>query len=303
MEPIDLCVPIYLNQQIVFDLLAVLEEGFSQFSTIKTSTIEAESQKSGIGASIGVSNIFALLGVSFKGERGKEKETQEQTAVSQQKIHTPTSLFAKLRLMLKDEKLLQIIETQEEIPKLTGGQFIEFRALLKKNPLVDTIEGFKKLMEMAIPFVNKGGKTSKGGKPGRGGRSQDSNKLIMQQLDGMLAALTQSKSLELIADMLDIPGVKVVLSTKLNYFSDQNASEIIDGEFHVLGKIIRVIPPDSQDSINLLRKTSFGMVKRQSIEQLKNAFVGAGQHGLEFPELVTEIPGPALQVIPIAIFT
>lgn len=303
MEPIDLCVPIYLNQQIVFDLLAVLEGGFSQLSTIKTSTIEAESQKSGIGASIGVSNIFALLGVSFKGERNKEKGTQEQTDVSQQKIHTPTSLFAKLRFILNDKKLLQIIKTQEEVQKLTGGQFTEFRALLKKNPLVDTIEGSKKLMEMAIPFVNKGGQTSKGGKSGRGGRSQDSNKPIMQQLDGILKALTQSKSLELIADMLDIPGVKVVLSTKLNYFSDQNASEIIDGEFHVLGKIIRVVPPDSGDSINLLRKTSFGMVKRQIIEQLKNAFVGAGEHGLEFPELVTEIPGPALQVIPIAIFT
>ena len=66
MESIDLCVPIYLNQQIVFDLLAVLEGGFSQLSTIKTSTIEAESQKSGIGASIGLINIFAFLRVSFK---------------------------------------------------------------------------------------------------------------------------------------------------------------------------------------------------------------------------------------------
>jgi len=303
MEPIDLCVPLYLNQQIVFDLLAVLEDGFSQLSTIKSSTTETESQKSGVGASIGVSNIFALLGVSFKGERNKEKGSQEQTDVSQQKIHTPTSLFAKLRLILNDEKLLQIIKTQEEIPKLTGGQFIEFRASLKKNPLVGAIEGFKQLMDMAISFVNKGGQTSQGGKPGRGGRSQDSNKLIMQQLDGMLAALTQSKSLELIADMLDISGVKVVLSTKLSYFSDQNALEIIDGDFHVLGKIIRVVPLDSEDSINLLRKTSFGMFKRQILEQLKNTFVGAGEHGLKFPELVTEIPGPALQVIPIAIFT
>ncbi len=234
MESMDLCVPIYLNQQIVFDLLAVLEGGFSQLSTIKTSTIEAESQTSGTGASIGVSNIFAFLGVSFKGERNKEKETQEQIDVSQQKIHTPTSLFARLRLILKDEKLLQIIKIQQEIEKLKGGEFTEFRALLRKNPLVATIEGSKKLMEMAIPFVNKGGQTTKGGKPGKGGRLQESNKPIMRQMDGILTALTQSNSLELIADMLDTPAVKVVLSTKLNYFSDQNASEIIDGEFHVL---------------------------------------------------------------------
>ena len=303
MESIDLCVPIYLNQQIVFDLLAVLEDGFSRLSTIKTSTAETESQKSTIGGAVGLSNIFALLGVSFKGERDKEKGTQEQAEVSQEKIHTPTSLFAKLRLILNNKELLQILKTEEEIQKLMGGQFVEFRALLKKNPLVDAIEGSKQLMQMAALFVDKGDRSSKGGKSRKGGHPRDSKKLITQQLDAMLTALTQSNSLELIAEMLDIPGVKAVLSTKINYFSDQNASEIIDGEFHVLGKITRVVPPDCKDSINLLRKTSFGLVKRNIFDQLKNAFAGAEEHGLNFPELITEIQGPALQIIPIAIFT
>jgi len=300
MEPVDLCIPIYLNQQIVFDLIAVLEDGFSQLSTIKTSATETESQKSGIGASIGASNVFAFLGVSFTGGRGKEKGAQELTEVSQEKVHTPTSLFAKLRLMLNERQLLKRIDTQEEIEKLASGQFVEFRAVLKKNPLVDAIEGFKQLMEIAVLFTDKENRASKGGK---GGRPQDTNQLIMRQLEGMLTALTQSNSLELIGEMLDIPGVKAVLSAKLDYFSDRNAQEIIDGEFRVLGKVIRVIGSDSGDTINLLRKTSFGRFDRKILDQLASAFVGVEKAGVRFPELITEIQGPVLQIIPIAIFT
>ena len=53
MEPIDLSIPIYLNQQIVFDLLAIFEDGFSALHAIKTSSLDAENQKNNVGGSIG----------------------------------------------------------------------------------------------------------------------------------------------------------------------------------------------------------------------------------------------------------
>ncbi|MBI2305015.1 MAG: hypothetical protein HYU86_09775 [Chloroflexi bacterium] len=303
MEPIDLCVPIYLDQQNTFGLLAQLEDGFSHLSLIKTSSTDKESAGSGVGGSIGISNVFALLGVSFKGERRKEKEAIEQTEESREKIHTPSSLFAKLRLMLKDRRLLNLVQTEEEIGKLASGQFVEFRAVLRKNPLVDTIQGFKQVMEMAGLFMDKGSRAPNGGKPGKSGRPQDATQPVMRQLDGMLTALTQSDSLELIGELLDVQDAKAVLSAKLHYFSDRNASEIIDGEFRVLGKVIRVIALDSGDTINLLRKTSFGRLNRKVFDKLASAFAGAEEAGVKFSELVTEIRGPALQIIPIAIFT
>lgn len=303
MKSTDLCVPIYLNQQIVFDLLAVLEDGFYQLSTIKTSAANTENQKTDAGASIGVSNVFALLGISLAGGRSKEKGSAEQEEVSREKVHTPTSLFARLRLTLNEKNLLKEPQAKEEIDKLTSGDFVEFRAVLRKNPLLDTIEGFKQLMEVAVLFTDDGSGHQKGKKSGKGGRPQDPNQLIARQLDGMMASLTQLNSLEIIGEMLDIPGVKAVLSGKLDYFSDRNASEIIDGEFRVLGKIVRVIGSDSEDTINLLRKTSFGRFDSNTFEQFKEAFDGAEEVGIKFPELVTEIEGPAIQIIPIAIFT
>lgn len=74
------------------DVLAMLEDGFSQPSVLKTSASEAEDRKSGVGGSVGASNVFALLGVSLKGEIGKEGKTQEQKEVVTEKVHTPASL-------------------------------------------------------------------------------------------------------------------------------------------------------------------------------------------------------------------
>jgi hypothetical protein len=125
----------------------------------------------------------------------------------------------------------------------------------------------------------------------------------MKLLGGMLASLTQSNSLELIGELLDAPGTKAVISAKLNYFSDRDATEIIDGEFRVLGKVVRIIKTDSDIPINLLRKTCFGLLDSKILNQFKNAFEGVEEAGIKVPELVTEIKGPALLVIPIAIFT
>jgi len=300
IAPSDLCIPIYLNQQVVFDLLAVFDDGFSRLSTIKTSTGETETNKYGMGGSIGVSNAFALLGVSFSGERDKEKGLQRQTEISQEKVHTPTSLFVKLKLKLQDRRLVRKIDSSEALVKLSSGDFVEYKAILRQNPLIDTLENVKKLMEMATLFASESARAN--APKQKATRSQNQTALITRQLDGMLSALTQSNSIELVGELVDAPGAKSVLTSKLEFFSAGTASEIIDGEFHVLGKVTRVIQRDAPESINLLRKTAFGRLDQKLFEGFAEAIAGAEEAGLHSPEFVTEIKGPALLVVPIAIY-
>jgi hypothetical protein len=298
MKSTDLCIPIYLNQQIVFDSLAVFDDGFYRLSTIKTASGETEASKSGIGASIGVSNVFALLGVSFSGERGKEKGKQEQMEISQEKIHTPTSLFAKLRIKLQEQELLKYIESSDGFDKMENGDFVEFKAVLRKNPLVDTIEGFKQIMGVATLFTDDKNPPEKVLQ--KGSRPKNQNQVIMQQMDGMLKALSQSNSVELVGGLISNPKIQVVLTTKLDFFTPGGETEIIDGEFRILGKVIRIIRLD--ESINLLRKTTFGRLDQKTLSQFFSGFEGIENAGLRIPESVTEIQAPAFQVIPIAIF-
>ncbi|MEZ4512586.1 MAG: hypothetical protein R3C62_11970 [Chloroflexota bacterium] len=306
MQSTDLGIAIYLNQQVVFDLLAVLDDGFSQLATIKTSSSDSESSKSGVGGSIGASNVFALLGITFSGEKGKEQGSQEFTELNQQKVHTPTSLFAKLRLKLQELNLVHQIDNDEIIPEINTGDFVEFKAVLRKNPIVETIEGFKQLMEIAVMFQEdaKNPQSSTKKRDQQQSRKQTNpNTVIIKQMDGILSALNQSDSLELIGELVDTEQVMSVLTTRPDFFSHGGATEIIDGEFHVLGKVIRVAKSSSDESINLLRKTAFGKFDQGLFDQFSLALAGLEEAGMRPGELVTEIGAPAMLIIPIAIFT
>lgn len=155
MKSGDLCVPIYLNQKIVFDVLAMLEDGFSQLSTVTDLTSESEASKSSYGGSVGASNVFAFLGITLKGERGSDKGTQGQHESTVEKVHTPASLFFKLRSLLDDRPLIEEVESTSDIDKLTSGQFIEFKAVLRKNPLLDYVDTFKQILEIADLFPDQ----------------------------------------------------------------------------------------------------------------------------------------------------
>lgn len=69
-DPVDLCIPIYLNQQIVFDLLAIIEDGFTHFSKIKMSSKETGTESSDFGGSFGIKKCFCVTRRKIRRRKG-----------------------------------------------------------------------------------------------------------------------------------------------------------------------------------------------------------------------------------------
>ena len=66
-EKIDknkLTIPIYLNTKIVFDMLATIEDGFSEVKTYRLQKVKNREEDA--EANIGMSNLFALFSVGLK---------------------------------------------------------------------------------------------------------------------------------------------------------------------------------------------------------------------------------------------
>lgn len=299
-DPKELCIPIYLNQKIVFDLLAVQEDGFSQLSTLRTSTSDSETTKNGVGASIGVSNVFALLGVSFSGERGKEKGSQDQTEVSREKVHTPTSLFAKCRSNLISKGLLCQEINPETFKNLKSGDFVEFQAILHKNPIVDILTWIKAFGEMIMPLVSTNKQVKSTGQ--QKNLEQVFDKKLLGQIDAILKMVSPPDSIELIGELKNGSGIRAVITCQPDFFNQSDPNEIIDGEFFVIGKVVKVVP-DNRNAINLLRKTPLGRLDPEILSGLTVAFSQLEETGfLQDLKFTTSIEGPAFLIIPIAIF-
>lgn len=304
MEPYDLCVPIYLNQEIVFNHLAIIEDGFSQFSAVATRSTDAQSVSRDGEGSIGVANVFGFLGIRLGGRYGRDSETGVEEHRATERVHTPTSLFAKLRSYLREAELIKPITCADELVSLRPGDFVEFEGVLRSNPLVSALEAIVSFMELVLPFMEQGQQPGQGG-ANKGGRrrGKNENEAMVRQLRGVIDGLQSGGALEVIAELPTDDQVKAVLSTKVDYYLDRDTDAIIDGQFRVIGKVVRVLPSADEAPINLLRKTPLGSAGAGMLQPFVEVFREMPKEGLDVPEVITHILGPACQVVPIAIFT
>ena len=298
----DLPVVIYLNQRIVFDQLAIFEDGFSEVTSMQiSSAAETDRSRSGEGA-LGLSNVFALLGISFKGSGSLTSKDTDRTDQSKQKVHTPASLFAKLRQRLREEGLLRNVEDSFMAEHLSSGDFVEFRALLKKSPLLETLQVLKGLLSLSSAFTDPSVRPTGGSNKQKNLPPQPGPVTIKTQIDALLNDLIGSNSVDLIGQIVGASGLSVVLTAEVPYFNDVSMNDCIDGEFCILAKVTRVLRTGSPDSISLLRKATLGRFPQEMIDQMATGIEAANNAGLRFPKLQTELKAPALQAIPIAIF-
>lgn len=289
-----LTLPIYLNQKYVFDLLAIIENGFSQVETIKTGQIKSDNEKDNFKGEIGLSNVFAFLKFGFSGDISTDKSSTNNEEVSKEKIHTPNSLFSKLRSYLYDKNSIRT----SNFLMSNSGDFVEIKLSLRKNPLIDTLDSFSSLMKTAMLFDNNTTQHNKSPQK----HSQNPNQKILEQIESFSNQLKVEGSLDLIGTSTNGENFKVVLTLDKSFLGDISLSDIADGHFSVLGKITRVIQEESDESVNLLRKTGLSKLSINLLNQMFSGFSQLEEYGIQNQDIETEIYPPVIQLIPIAIF-
>ena len=156
MNKHSLEIPLYLNQKIVFDLLASINDGISQVTKIRTASRSNGEIEAGVDADLGNKNIFTLMAVKLKGKVGTEENNEQE----QEKIHTPSSLFNNLKDRLFKDKMVK--KVTNNLNGIQAGEFVEVTGVLKINPLISMMENMIQLMELATAINGDGtGKNAK----------------------------------------------------------------------------------------------------------------------------------------------
>ena len=303
LKATDLPITLYLNQRLTFDLLATLQEGFSSFSTVQT-TLSGEEMTDVRGkAQLGVSNVFALLGVNFSAQGSQHVGQKKSKSSTEEIVHTPASLFAKLRNELWDRKLVHCVSSSSTLEDIHPSNFVEFQATLRRSPLINILDTFLELMPLISLTNTEPSNTASQGSRGKSAKSrkttrkQNEDSDTKKQIELIKSAVTAEGSQDFIAEM---DRLRVVLTTEQDYFIDPSMNDIIDGTFCVFGKTTRVVCDDTE-RISLLRKTALGKFGN-IVEELVRAMERFQEIGFSEP-VETEIFGPTMQVIPIAIFS
>lgn len=296
----DLPVALYLNQRVTFDLLAALEGGFAHLTAVQQSSSNTKSAGLQGEAGLGISNVFALLGITLGAKASRETSSTSSGTTTEELIHTPTSLFARLRKELVENGLVKTVEsTGVGLDAVGPGDFVEFEAVLRPSPLISVLRAFQELMPIVEGLSPPPATVASQGKGRQPAAKRPSEmQAIARQIDAVLQAVTAEGSKDLVADC---GALRFVLAVEEAYFVDPSMNDVIDGTFRVFGKVTRVVPAADEAGISLLRKTALGNFG-EIVEKLGEAFALLQNSGFTGPTVETRIPGPSLQVIPIGIF-
>ncbi len=287
----QLMVPVYINEKIVLDMLAIIEDGFSMVSQVNSSE-QKESTSEQIGSvNASTSLLNKLLKIDLKGDISHTGNVGENENISKEKVHTNVSLLSKFRTTLEDEKLL---DTSSNISNVKIGNFIELEGELQKNPLIDYMDKIVDMFRMVDIFSDE----PELGNKKNASMQKKKESLILKQIKDFSAELKHSGTVDFI---LSGSTGTIVLSAQEQYLANDNISEILGGKFKVLGKVIAICKDDTE-SIDLLRKTTLSILTDELLDDFFVGFKSEDMKQFNLPELITKIKGPAMIVIPIAIY-
>lgn len=293
MKADQLMVPVYINEKIVLDMLAIIEDGFSTVSQVSYNEHKENSnvQKLESGVSTSANILSKLLKIDLKGEVSHSGNSGENTSVAKEKVHTNVSLLSRFRTFLVNEKILK---SGFDTANIKIGDFIEVEGELQKNPLINYLDIFLDLFRMVDIFTEK---PQLGSKTQTKAQKQQENEIVTQ-IKSFADELKHSGTIDFI--LSDDVGT-VVLSAQEQYLSNDNISEILGGHFKVLGKVIAICKYETEN-VDLLRKTTLSIFPIDQITEIFSGFQNSGIKQFNLPELKTQIPGPAVIVIPVAIY-
>lgn len=287
----QLMVPVYINEKIVLDMLAIIEDGFSMVSQVNSSE-QKESTSEQIGSvNASTSLLNKLLKIDLKGDISHTGNVEENENISKEKVHTNVSLLSKFRTTLEDEKLL---DTSSNISNVKIGNFIELEGELQKKPLIDYMDKIVDMFRMVDIFSDE----PELGNKKNASMQKKKESLILKQIKDFSAELKHSGTVDFI---LSGSTGTIVLSAQEQYLANDNISEILGGKFKVLGKVIAICKDDTE-SIDLLRKTTLSILTDELLDDFFVGFKSEDMKQFNLPELITKIKGPAMIVIPIAIY-
>jgi len=276
----NLVVPIYIDTNALLDLLASIEDGFSIVEKVTTRTITTASSDKLIsaeaGTEFGIPNVLNLLKIKLGGSLSSKKQRETGEEKEAERYHTYGSLLYRLRAFLNDEELIKRpYENSEVWETIEPSDFVEVHGVFRPNPLADSLERIDRLIGLfeimsdfsPLPSGQSSGSQRKGS---QGDKKQ--MRQFRQFLQGILTDIEKKNTRTFVIDATGPNRFSTVVLLFTDYLRDQTMAEIGYKEYRLLGKVVRKIEQDSEETIDLLRGTGLGGVGREALEQLWNAF-------------------------------
>lgn len=290
--------PVYLNTPMLLSFVATLEDGVSLSAAVtetrsKNTTLEASGSGEG-----GTESVLALLGLKLTatGElaRTSEKETSAELTFTRQ--HTTSSLFGRLVDGLSRAGELKASPT---ITDVNNGDLVSFEAEIEYNPYDAALDA----ISAALPILDIMQKAAIAPKQSRGQNNENQRtpkKVDTVGFGKLVDALRADQKDSTIVDLLGTSeSFQSIITADRDYFTAVSLNSLLGGKFKVIGKVTSVFAT-SEDKVPLVRRGN--LTRIPNVKEVRSQIVELLGSDDSHQPLPDEIPGPVLQILPLAIY-
>jgi hypothetical protein len=297
--------------------LAAVEGGvaYEQEATSKARALGDREREGGGGGRLGLPIISSLLSLEASGRIRQRDESEESEELRTVRRHTEASLFNLLRHRLIEANTIKLLDRREDLADASPGELVEIEGEIIGNPLQQMVE----LMDRILPYLgiedeDVEAQSSRGSKRSTQGKRRPQPATLDPEAQAAEAArqelLQTVRIMRIIRDDLEEShvrdlvlvgreGLKAVLTLGREFLSEQVEDYLLGGRFTVVGKVTRVLAEG--ESINLTRRTALGISGSDTAREMVNAFTSDESVTVEVADPIVE--GPAVQVLPLAVYT
>lgn len=302
--------PIYINKNLILDLYSILINGYIESRSITC----VKDRDSGLKLQRGCKNSISKG--KKKSNNDKEKNIAKDSSISDsydftgsfedknsiknqisiKKIFTTFQIFTNLRDIMLEENMLNVIKEENMMNNnVTEGQYVELEGEVSSISLQSQISTMINILECYdCKVLDKLLKGKEEEEP------LTNYSVMLKQLKNLNEILNKNNTVNMI---MDCNLYKAVLNVNLNNFLDKNAY-IYDNVYcccKVLCKVIKAV--DKDNYIDLLNKTCMSDYYCELFNQMNPYLELLHKNNIIMPkEFTTKIDGPAIQVIPIAMY-
>lgn len=310
----ELAHPVYLDVPMMLNFLAHLEGGFSITESEQQTTTGAQERFRQARANI----MLKIPGVGeggLGGARGKQDRDETQTVTQTERHHTEASLFNLLYAYLNAESKVAQVNGPDDLSDLHSGQLVEISGEYLGNPIEDILYFFESLYPYVVgEDAVKDGGTKK--TPAQKRRSGNPAVRATADQPGTKESKGPGESIEemfslikrMAEDLRSAPvhdlkfrtehGVDAVVTAASDYYTTTTTEHLRAGEFRVMGKVTKVL--GDKDTINLTRRTVMGAARPEVATTMMDDVNKSEGMGMRVADPI--VKGPAVQVLPMAIF-
>lgn len=286
----DFILPLYLNQRFVYDILAIKNDGFTEFFEIKDKRANNSEYDSNVSASFGSNNNFSLIQTNLEGDIKTKTLNDSNNEKTYKKTHTPTSLFMQVYQYLKDNNKIKKLEKVDDIQNVDSGDFIEIKSTIEINTIAEFFETFEKVIDITEAFSSFANLDSKS--------SIKNNPLskMKKPVENTIKALGNENN-NVKYGICKLEQKDIVIKLNKEYFINSDYSEIKNGNFRIIGKVLEVIPEG--EDILLNRENAVGVYDPKTFDDVKVALKSISN--IKLKEFKDVVKGNTIVIMPIAI--